>query len=262
MKYKNKKILVTGGAKGIGKALVEEFIKRGATHIAIMGRTLEPMETFAKEYPKTEWLLIQGDLGKPTNIQQAVDKIMDAWGALDILVNNAGVVSASALDEQQDEDIINQININVTGLILMTQKALPLLKKSKEGAIINLSSGLGYIARPFYSVYAASKAAVRQFSDAMRRELITSNLHVMTIYPTATDTPMMKSIERKGMDDQKKVAKNSLDGLENGQINVIFGGAQRFKDIMLNFNDPQGMDEKLTSNYEADKEKTKNHRAM
>lgn len=262
MKYKAKKIFITGGASGIGKCLVEELIIRGATHIAIMGRTLAPMESLVKEYPKVEWLIIQGDLGKVSDIDLAVNKIKSTWGELDILINNAGVVSASPLDEHSDEDILNQININVTGLILMTKKALPLLKSSKEAALINLSSGLGYIARPFYSVYAASKAAVRQFSDAMRRELITTKIRVMTIYPTATDTPMMESIAREGMDDPQKVAKKSLDALEAGQINVIFGGAQRFKDIMLNFNNPEAMDEKLTSNYESSKEQSKNHRAM
>lgn len=262
MKFKNKKILVTGGSSGIGKCLVQEFIARGATHIAMMGRTLAPMQQLAGIYPDIEWIILQGDLGKLKDIEIAIAKIQATWSSLDILINNAGVVSASALDEQSDDDIINQININVTGLILMTKKALPLLKKSKEGAIINLSSGLGYIARPFYSVYAVSKAAVRQFSDALRRELITSNLHVMTIYPTATDTPMMDSISRDGMDNPQKVAKKSIEALESGQINVIFGGAQRFKDILLNFNDPEAMDEKLTSSFESSKEQSKNHRAM
>ena len=79
------------------------------------------------------------------------------------------MVSAGLLSELSDEDIINLININLTGLILQTKKALPLLKKSKEGAIMNISSGYGYIAMPFYSVYAATKAAVGQFSDAMRK---------------------------------------------------------------------------------------------
>jgi NADP-dependent 3-hydroxy acid dehydrogenase YdfG len=74
-------------------------------------------------------------------LNKAVSTILGAWGELDILINNAGVLSAGLLLEQSDEDIINQININLTGLILLTIKPLKLLKKSKEGAIMNISSG-------------------------------------------------------------------------------------------------------------------------
>lgn len=106
-------------------------------------------------------------MAKAADMDKAIAAVSEHWGGLDILINNAGVVSAGLLTDLSDEDIINQVNINVTGLILLTKKALPLLIKSKEGAIMNMSSGYGYIAMPFYSVYAATKAAVGQFSDAI-----------------------------------------------------------------------------------------------
>src|SRR5690606_24198830 len=126
---------------------------------------------------------------------------------------------AGFLEEMTDKDIIDQININVTGLILLTKKSIGLLKKSKGGAIVNISSGYGYIAMPFYSVYAATKAAVAQFSDAMRRELYQYPLHVMTVYPSATDTGMMATAIVENMDSPESVAKASVVGLIQEEIN-------------------------------------------
>ncbi|MEJ2005830.1 MAG: SDR family NAD(P)-dependent oxidoreductase, partial [Cyclobacteriaceae bacterium] len=138
-----------------------------------------------------------------------------------------------------------------------------LLKKSDEAALINVSSGLGFIARPFYNVYAVTKAGVRQFSEAMRRELKDFQIHVMTVYPTATDTPMMKNAEvGKEMDNPDDVARISLDGLENKEIDVILGGEKRIQNVKKNFLNPLEMDEVIAGQFEALRERTKNHRAM
>jgi short-subunit dehydrogenase len=262
MEFQHKKILITGGSAGIGKALVEELVRRGATHLAIVGRRIQPLEEMVQRHTEINILPIQADIGAPGDIDLIVETVRSTWGELDILVNNAGVVSAGLLEEMSDDDIIQQIQINVTGLILLTKKFLPMLQASREAALINVSSGLGYIANPFYSVYAATKAAVRQFSDAMRRELYEYPIHVMTIYPTATDTDMMKTAKVGRMDSPEMVAEKSLDGLEAGEINVIFGGEQRLKDIEENFLDPTSMDKKAVSRYAELKERTANHRAM
>lgn len=201
-------------------------------------------------------------MAKAADMDKAIAAVSEHWGGLDILINNAGVVSAGLLTDLSDEDIINQVNINVTGLILLTKKALPLLIKSKEGAIMNMSSGYGYIAMPFYSVYAATKAAVGQFSDAMRRELHQYSIHVMTVYPTATDTDMMKTAVVGVMDTPEEVAKASVEGLLNGEINVILGGKEREEQIKMNFLEPKKIDEFAAANFEALRERTQNHRSM
>lgn len=145
---------------------------------------------------------------------------------------------------------------------MLTKKCLPLLKKSESGAIINFSSGLAFIAWPFYNVYAATKADIRQFSDALRCDLYQFPIHVMTIYPTATKTPMMENAVVENMDDPTMVARLSLDGLVNKQNHVIFGGEQRIIDIELNNNDPDVIDREAIERYESLRQRTKNHRAM
>lgn len=263
MELKNKKIMITGGSAGIGKAFIQDLASRGVKDIAVMGRKKQPLDQLEKEFPSINFIMLQGDISSVTDLDKAIEEISTKWQHLDILINNAGVVSADYLEDISDEDIINQININLTGLILLTKKALPLLKKTDDGAIINVSSGLGYIAQPFYSVYAATKAAVRQFSDAMRRELHASPIHVMTIYPTTTDTPMMKNaVVKNKMDSPQEVAQKSIEGLLNKELNVIFGGEQRIKDISTNFHEPLKIDQKSIENFEALRIRTENHRAM
>lgn len=262
MDLKNKKILITGGSAGIGKAIIKELLQRGAKDIAIFGRKKERMENLEEEFDTANFLIIQGDVSRSEDLEKGIALVTQTWGELDILINNAGVVSAGLLSNISDDDIVQQINVNLTGLILLTKKSLPLLKNSSEGAIINISSGYGYIAMPFYSVYAATKAAVRQFSDAMRRELFKYPLHVMTVYPSATDTNMMKSANVGEMDTPEEVARLSIEGLVSKEINVIVGGEERKQQITLNFDQPQKMDQIAIENYENLEKRTREHRSM
>ncbi|MDZ7720529.1 MAG: SDR family oxidoreductase [Balneolaceae bacterium] len=264
MELSNKKILITGGSAGIGKALVKEFSEREVTDIAVMGRTREKLDELEKEFPSVQFLKIQGDVSQLKDIKDAANTVKEEWGALDILVNNAGVVSAGLLEEISDEDIVNQINVNLTGLVFMTKYFLPLLKESREGAIVNISSGYGYLGMPFYSVYAATKAAVKHFSEAMRRELAETPIHVMTVYPTSTNTPMMESatVDAEDMDTPEEVAQASIEGLLNKEIDVILGGQKRLDDIRLNFEEPLEMDKKAEKAFESLKKRAEHHRAM
>jgi len=262
MNLQDKKVLITGGSAGIGKALVAELVQRGVRDIAVIGRRQPPLDALAAQFPAVNFLLLTGDVGRAANLDRAVAAVTEEWGGLDILVNNAGVVSAGLLTEVSDEDVISQITINLTGLILLTKKCLPLLLQSPEGAIMNISSGYGYIAMPFYSVYAATKAAVGQFSDAMRRELAQYPLHVMTVYPAATDTDMMKTAVVRNMDSAPDVARAAVEGLLHGEINVILGGPERKAQIRLNFLEPRKIDEVANASFEALRERTQTHRSM
>ena len=262
MDFENKNILITGGSSGIGKALISELYNNGARTICVVGRNRSKMEPLKTTYPEVNFLFLRGDVSQLNDIKDVIHLIGKVWDKVDILINNAGVVSAGPLEEISDEDIIAQQNINTTGLILLTKHALPLLKKSNDAAIINVSSGLGLIGMPFYATYAETKAAVKQFSEAMRRELKDYPIHVMTVYPTVTDTPMMESAGSKNMDTPELVAKKTLDGLKNKEIDVILGGTQRIQDNKENFENPLGFDEKVSTMYDTMKNRAKNHRSM
>lgn len=112
------------------------------------------------------------------------------------------------------------------------------------------------------SVYAATKAAVGQFSDAMRRELHQYPLHVATVYPSATDTDMMETVNVGEMDTPEEVARVSVEGLLNREINVIVGGKEREEHIKLNFLEPKKFYEYAIANYDGMREMARNHRFM
>ncbi|WP_227009164.1 SDR family NAD(P)-dependent oxidoreductase [Christiangramia fulva] len=253
---------MTGGSSGIGKAIISQFYKKGAKEIAVVGRDLKKMEDLKSQFPEANFLFIKADVSRLKDIKEITKFLIKEWKSMDILINSAGVVSAGALEKISDDDIIAQQNINTTGLILLTKHSLPYLKKSKQAAIINISSGLGLIGMPFYAPYAASKAAVRQFSESLRRELEPFPIHVMTVYPTATDTPMMETASSKDMDSPQLVASKTIAGLEKQEINVIMGGEQRVKDSKQNFEDPEGFDEKVKSMYDSMEKRASNHRSM
>jgi NAD(P)-dependent dehydrogenase (short-subunit alcohol dehydrogenase family) len=261
MNFEQKKILITGGTSGIGKAIIEQLYQLGARDIAIIGRDPRKFEKLKTDLPESNFIFLEGNVSDFKKIKTFTDELRSKWGSLDMLINNAGVVSAGPLEDISDEDIINQQNINVTGLILLTKYTLPLLKQSKEGAIINVSSGLGIIGMPFYTPYAATKAAVRQFSESLRRELKDFPIHVMTVYPTATDTPMMTTTNTANMDTAEAVAKSTIDGLTNKEIDV-FRGEQMVKNRQLNFENPIEYDEKVKGMYDAMLQRATNHRAM
>jgi len=262
MDLSNKKVFITGGSAGIGKAIIEQLTQKGVNQIAVMGRTAAKLDDLENAFPSAQFLTVQGDVSQLDDIKKAAQKVTDEWGVLDMLINNAGVVSAGQLGDISDDDINDMVNVNVTGLILLTKHLLPLLKETEDGAIMNISSGFGYIAMPYYSVYAATKAAVKHFSEGMRRELANYPIHVMTVYPTATDTDMMETANMGDMDDPQDVAKASINGLLNKEIEVILGGSKQKEMVKTNINEPLKVDKKLAGSLDAMKERAENHRSM
>lgn len=257
--FENKKVVISGGGSGIGKSLIAELYKEGVKDFAVIGRNLDKLKALESEFPKADFLLFSGDVSQVKDIVEFTQAVENKWGSLDLLINNAGVVSAGLLENISDEDIVTQINTNVTGLILLTKYALPLLKKSTEAAIVNVSSGLALIGLPFYAPYAATKGAVKVFSEALRRELKDFPIQVTTLYPTGTDTPLMETANTDGLDSPEMVAQRTLAGLRNGDIDIILSDEASVK---LNQENPLEFDKKAASMFDALAKRTANHRAM
>ena len=262
MQLEGKNVLITGGTRGIGKCMIQELIKGGVSKIAVIARDKENLKKLSQEFDSVKFLRIPGDVANIEVLREAVARIEDKWGHLDILINNAGVVSAGPLEDIQDEDVYDQVGINYTAVLLLTKYCIPLLKSAEEGAILNISSGLGLIGMPFYSVYGSTKAAIRQFSDSMRRELAPFNISVTCAFPTPTDTDMMQKFKGRKMDSPEFVAERSIQGMLNKEIQVIFGGEERLKENRLNFEAPAELDMLVAQNYEQRKTASLDHKAV
>ena len=262
MKLEGKKVLITGGTRGIGKCMVQELVKNGVHQIAVIARDKKSLKNLSLEFEEVKFIRIAGDVADINVLREAAARIEDKWGTLDMLINNAGIVSAGPLEDISDEDLYDQVAVNLTAVLLLTKYCIPLLKSSEEAAILNISSGLGLLGMPFYTVYGSTKAAVRQFSDAVRRELAPDNIWVTCAYPTATDTDMMQKFKGREMDSPEMVARRSLEGVMNKELHVIFGGEERLKENILNFENPKKFDERVAANYEQRKEASLNHKAI
>ncbi|APQ18062.1 SDR family NAD(P)-dependent oxidoreductase [Maribacter hydrothermalis] len=262
MQLEGKYVLITGGTRGIGKCMIQELVKGGVSKIAVIARDKQNLKQLAQEFEGVKFIKIAGDVANIEVLRDAVALIEDKWGHLDILINNAGIVSAGPLEDIQDEDLYDQVAINLTAVLLLTKYCIPLLKASKEAAILNISSGLGLIGKPFYAVYGSTKAGIRQFSDSMRRELAPFNISVTCAFPTATDTDMMQKFKGREMDSPEFVAERSIAGLLNKESQVIFGGEERLNENAMNFNAPDELDKIIAESYEERKTASIDHKAV
>lgn len=196
MKLENKIALVTGGAMGIGKGIVEVFLKYGATVIILDNNDLlkETLNEYNQKYPgKINGYLV--DIRKKELLNACFIELTKRYSRLDILVNNAGVCKLKTVEEMTDEERDFHFDINIIGTWNVTKTFLPLLKKSKEASIVNLSSVTGpMVADPGEVAYATSKAAVLGFTKSLAAELAGNNIRVNAIMPGYVKTPLVSNM--------------------------------------------------------------------
>jgi uncharacterized oxidoreductase len=268
MNLANQSILITGAGSGIGRATAVALARKGA-RLTLFGRRQEPLEETARLIQEAggEAKVVTGDITDASARERAIQMATEHFGGLDVLINNAGNVRAGRLETTELEDIRAQIEVNLTGPILLTRAALPALRSSKDAAIVNVSSAIGLVGMPFYATYAATKAGIAHFGEALRRELFGEGIQVMTVYPGATDTPMMDSTEagpELGFEYEpaEAVADALVEGLETKKLEVIRGGEARSAMIAANREHPQEVDAQLAQMKEELEKATTNHRSI
>ena len=183
--FTNKVIAITGGTDGIGKALVEGFLKRGAK-VATCSRTPEKLDDPERRICGKPLLTIVADVSKEEDCKNFIEKTIDKFGGIDILINNAGI-SMRALFKDTDLITLKKVmDINFWGTVYCTKYALDSILENK-GTIVGVSSVAGYRGLPGRSGYSASKFAVNGWLEALRTELMENGVNVMwvcsRIYP-------------------------------------------------------------------------------
>ncbi len=194
--------------------------------------------------------MLSSDLTAPGSPAAVVAATQEQFGGIDVLVNNAGNVRAGRLEAIQESEVLAQIALNLAAPILLTRAALPALRASAGGLVVNISSGIALIGMPFYATYAATKAGIAHFGEALRRELHGEGVQVLNVYPGATSTPMMASSQagpEHGFtyESPEDVAAATIAGIAAGSLTVVRGGQTRNQMIALNRNDPAAVDEML-----------------
>jgi NAD(P)-dependent dehydrogenase (short-subunit alcohol dehydrogenase family) len=183
--------LVTGGSMGIGLASARRLIAEGA-HVFITGRRAAELEGAAREL-RDNVSAVVADVAKLADLDRLYETVRDAGGNLDIVVANAGVSEAVPLTEITEAHVDRLFDINVKGTLFTVQKALPLLRDS--GAIVITGSIAGSKGFPSYSVYNATKAALRSFARSWTVELAPRRIRVNVISPGPIDTPGVRKLQ-------------------------------------------------------------------
>jgi short-subunit dehydrogenase len=221
-------VVITGASSGIGRALADAFARHGAK-VVLAARRADVLETARKQIEPyaTEVLAIPTDITDETNLRALVDQTLARFGRIDVLVNNAGAGVSGPLHTLNADDIRQGVRTNYEAAMLLTQIVLPTMLAQRSGKIVNIASLDGRVAVPAASIYGSSKHGLLAFSDALRRELFGTGVHVTSVLPSWTRTDMIPPDVQTALphiDTPEFVAAQTIDGMLRNLDNVYFGG--------------------------------------
>ena len=191
-KLSGKVALITGGSRGIGKAIAAAYAREGA-RVFICARGEGDLARTVNEIRDAggEIAGLAGDIGKAEDAQRIVEAAVDRYGRIDVLVNNASLLgSRVVIADYPISDWEEVIRVNLTGVFLLTRQALRVMIPQRQGSIINASSGVGRTGKARWGAYACSKAGLEGFTQVLADELKDCGIRVNSVNPAATRTGM------------------------------------------------------------------------
>ena len=192
---KGKKAFITGGTKGIGLAIVKEFLSLGA-EVIFAARTASEVHKIEQELTKSNSKVtgVVADVSKTVDREMIAEEIDKKWEYLDIFVNNAGTNIRKKITEYSDDEISFLIETNYRPALEFSRKLYPMLRKSSQGNVIFISSVAGINHIRTGAVYGSSKAAIIQLTKNLAVEWASENIRVNTIAPWYIKTPMIEQV--------------------------------------------------------------------
>lgn len=205
---KDKTAVITGGVRGIGKAIAEKFCENGADVILLYrsndaeaAKTAEELKAYG-----TQVYLIKGDVADPQTAADTAAKVKELFGKVDILVNNAGITNDKLMMRMSPEDFNKVINANLSGAFYMMKELSSLMIKKRTGTIINMASVSGLKGNPAQVNYSASKAGIVGMTLSAAKELGRRGIRVNAIAPGFIETDMTAVLT----DEQKEAAAKNI----------------------------------------------------
>jgi 3-dehydrosphinganine reductase len=245
--FRDKKVVITGGSSGIGRAVALLLARRGA-EVCIIGRTREKLDSALREIRSKasgrKFNAVQADVADRRQLIAAAPSIVENLGGIDILVNCAGITHPAYIDTIPDAVWDDMIRVDYMGTVNAVRAFLPWFMKQRRGHIANVSSVVGYMGVFGYAAYAAAKFAVVGFSECLRQDLLPYNISVSVIYPPDTDTPQwheenkIKPPETKALSGNirvlspEKVASALCKGIAERRFAIVPGAMNRFTYFM------------------------------
>ncbi|ODV81718.1 NAD(P)-binding protein [Suhomyces tanzawaensis NRRL Y-17324] len=236
----NKIILITGASGGIGEATAREIAgaANGNVKLILTARRKEKLDALAKDlsakYPSIQTHAAQFDVSKIETIKPFISNLPSDFADIDVLINNAGLaLGRDPVGQIAEEDISQMFNTNVLGLITLTQTVLPIFKKKNSGDIVNLGSIAGRDPYPGGSIYCATKASVKFFSHALRKELIDTRIRVLEVDPGNVETDFSLVRYKNDSDKAKAVYEGTEPLLADDIAEIIVFGITRRENAVI-----------------------------
>ena len=245
MQVKGKTIVVTGGGSGIGRVLVLGLLNKGARVAAVdlNEETLKETQALAGDKETQISTHVVNIADKPA-VEGLPQQILENHPSIDGLINNAGIIQPFVKINDLNYDQINKVmHVNFYGTVYMTKTFLPELLKRPEAHIVNVSSMGGFLPVPGQSVYGASKAAVKLFTEGLYAELADTNVNVTVVIPGATETNITKNsgVETPSMGESsqkfkalpaEKAAELIIKGIERNKYQIFVGNDSKMLNIL------------------------------
>jgi 3-oxoacyl-[acyl-carrier protein] reductase len=213
--FSGKVVLVTGGTRGIGRAIAEAFKERGAT-VYITGTNEERTKAVAEEIGVNG---LRMDVTDREEVKEGISRIVESEGKIDVLVNNAGITRDSLFMRMKDEDWDAVIDTNLTGIYNVTRQVIPFMVKKRSGNIINISSVVGFTGNVGQVNYSSSKAAIIGFTKSLSKEVCSRGIRVNAVAPGYIVTDMTEKIPEK----VKEAIRQSIPMRREGEPSEIAG---------------------------------------
>ncbi|MGK7938652.1 MAG: SDR family NAD(P)-dependent oxidoreductase [Crocosphaera sp.] len=227
--------LITGASSGIGQAFAEELATR-QTNLILVARSQDKLDRIAKELQARTSVNVEimvQDLTEPQAGQKVYDWVENKGLTVDLLINNAGFGDYGPFAERELSKQLEMIQLNVTVLVELTHLFLSQMQKQRQGSIINVASIAGFQALPYLSTYAATKAFVLSFTEALWAENKDTGINCLALCPGPTESNFFevaefpKTMENKNTSSlvsAQTVVKDALKALEQNKSNVVTGG--------------------------------------
>ncbi len=224
-----KTIFITGASRGFGRIWTEAFLKRGEK-VAATARDINTLNDLKRKYGDA-LLPIQLDVTNREASFKAVQNAKDFFGQIDVVINNAGYGLFGTIEEASEQEVRDQIEANVFGLLWVTQAALPILRAQGHGHLLQISSALGVATLPVLGIYNASKWAVEGLSETLSTEVKAFGINVTIVEPNGftTDWGSVSAVHAKSLD----VYDGVREALKAGLTDDVYGNPEATSDAIL-----------------------------
>jgi len=213
----NKKILVTGGSRGIGAGIAKQLAEKGATVAITFTSRPADAETVLGTLKGEGHMVVKMDVGDSASVQAGTEQVLEKFGRIDGLVNNAGITRDQLLLRMKDEDFDAVLQTNLRGGYLCTKAVMKSMLKARSGSIVNISSVIGQMGNAGQSNYAASKAGIEGFSRAIALEVASRGIRVNCVAPGYIVTEMTDALD----DKQKEAIQNRIPLARLGTVEDV-----------------------------------------